>query len=532
MTQVRCSLAPGPVRLTQNWQSVNKFDGYLPVRDARLESMWMHEPMRRAGVCATLSLLLLAWPASAQVPLIEAVRGGDVQATRALLQKKTDVNAAAPDGATALHWAAIRDDLAAVELLLAAGASVAIQNDYGITPLWLASTNGNAAIADRLLNAGADPNTTRSTGETVLMVAARTGALDVVRLLVNKGAVVEAREPARGQTALMWAAAEGHAPAVRFLVEHGGSVRARSTAGYTPLLLAARDARLEATRVLLDAGADVNEEALDGTTALVIATIRGRLSYAEFLLERGADPNRGPGFTPLHWAAGEWHTELTGSLTGVLAENTEWSTLGGLRGEQKVQMVKMLLARGADVSARAAGNPRVNGTARAGNLAGATPFLMAARAGDAAMMKLLLSSGAKPDVTTTRGTTALMLAAGVGGQDPGISWVTEAESLEAVTLALELGGDVNAVDASGETALHGAAYRGSNAVVRFLVDRGARLNVKNARGWTPLTIAEGVYASNFNTFPATAALLRTLGAEATAPDVERDATVIIGRTPR
>jgi ankyrin repeat protein len=330
----------------------------------------------------------------------------------------------------------------------------------------------------------------------------------------------------------MWAAAEGHAPIVQALIESGARVDARSKAGYTPLLLAAREARLEATRVLLEAGASVNEAAADGTTSLIVATIRGHLRYAAYLLERGANPNLGPGFTPLHWASGEWHTELTGSLTGVLAENTEWSTVGGLRGEQKLEMVRMLLARGADPNARAAGNPRFGGAARGGNLAGATPFLMAARAGDAPLMRLLLEHGAQADATATRGTTALMFAAGVGGQDPGISWVSEGEALQAVQLALELGGDVNAVDSGGETALHGAAYRGANSIVQFLVDKGARLNVKNSRGWTPLTIAEGVYASNFNAFPDTAVLLRKLGAEPTAADVERDATVITGRTPK
>jgi ankyrin repeat protein len=466
------------------------------------------------------------------VPLVDAVRAGDIALVRLLIQQKADVNAAEPDGATALHWAVIRDDAAAVDALIRAGARVAAANDYGVTPLWLACTNGNAEIAERLLAAGADPNSVRATGETVLMVAARTGNVRVVARLLAAGATVDVNEPASGQTALMWAAAEGHAPIVQLLIEHGARVDARSAGGYSPLLFAAREARVEATRALLEAGARVNEAAADGTTALVIATIRGHLRYAAFLLERGADPNAGPGFTPLHWAAGEWHTELTGSLTGVLAENTEWSTLGGLRGEQKLEMVRMLLARGADPDARAAGNPRFGGAARGGNLAGATPFLMAARAGDAPLMRLLLAHGAQADAATTRGTTALMFAAGVGGQDPGISWVSEGQALEAVQLAIELGGDVNAADAAGETALHGAAYRGADSIVELLVAKGARLNARNSRGWTPLTIAEGVYASNFNAFPGTAALLRKLGAEPTAPDVERDATVITGRTPR
>jgi ankyrin repeat protein len=472
-----------------------------------------------------------ALPATAAVPLVDAVRAGDVSAVRALLQRKVNVDAAEPDGATALHWAVLRDDLATVDLLLAAKAKVAVTNDYGVTPLWLACTNGNAEIVARLLKAGADPNSRRSTGESVLMVAARTGKAGVVELLLAAGAAVDAKEPTRGQTALMWAAAEGHVSAARALLAKGASVGARSSAGYTPLLLAAREGRVDVTRLLLEAGGNVNDEAADGTTALVIATIRGRLEYAKFLLEQGANPNVGPGFTPLHWAVGEWHTELTGSLTGVLAENTEWSTVGGLRGEQKREMVMMLLDHGADLNARATGNPRFGGAARGGNLAGATPFLMAARAGDAALMRLLLAKGAQADATTTRGITALMFAAGVGGQDPGISWVTEEQALEAVKLAVELGGVVNAADAAGETALHGAAYRGANSIVRYLVERGAQLNAKNNRGWTPLTIAEGVYAGNFNTFPDTAALLRTLGAEPTASDVQRDPTVQTGRPP-
>jgi ankyrin repeat protein len=473
----------------------------------------------------------MAAAASPEVSLIDAVRAGDTAAVKALLRQNVDVNAAGPDGATALHWATLRDDVAAIAALISAGAKVNVANQYDVTPLWLACTNGNAAVVKRLLEAGADPNTTRFSGETALMVAARTGNGAVVQTLLTHRAALDRKEPTLGQTALMWAAAEGHTAVVRLLLEHGADVHGGSTAGFTPLLLAAREAHVETSQTLLDAGANVNQAASDGTTALVIATIRGHVEYVAFLLDHGADPNIGPGFTPLHWAVGEWHTELTGSLTGVLADSSEWSGLGGLRGADKLLMVRTLLAHGADVNVRAMGNPRLNGAARGGNLAGATPFLMAARAGDAPVMRLLLEHGAPPGVTTTRGTTALMLAAGVGGQEPGISWVTEEEALAAVTLALELGGEVNAVDASGETALHGAAYRGANTIVQLLVDKGARLNVKNNRGWTPLTIAEGVYASNFNAFPSTAALLRKLGADPSPPDVERDATVISGRTP-
>jgi len=62
-------------------------------------------------------------------------------------------------------------------------------------------------------------------------------------------------------------------------------------------------------------------------------------------------------------------------------------------------------------------------------------------------------------------------------------------------LAVELGGDVNAVDKNGETAMHGAAYKHVPAVVQFLAQHGAKADVwnrPNKKGWTPLRITEGI----------------------------------------
>jgi len=486
-----------------------------------------------------MCLLFAARPGMAadDLRLVEAVKNRDAQAVQRLLGQKVDVGTKEPDGGTALHWAVHLSDRDTAALLIRAGAPVNAANDYGVTPLSLACTNGSVAIVELLLNSGANPNTASPvTGETVLMTAARTGIVDVVNLLLDRRADANVTEPQLGQTAVMWAAAEGHSQIVRVLVERGAGVRARSKAGFAPLLFAARTGDVELVQFLLGAGADVNEEAADGTTALSVATVRSHTSLARFLLTKGADPNKGPGFTPLHWAAGNWSSADFVADAGIRADNNEWSTLEGLRGSTKRELVKLLLDRGADPNARAKGNPPKYGAGRArgGVLAGATPFFVAARSGDADVMRLLVAAGADPMLPNNQKMTALMAASAVGVR--GYSPVSERDALEAIKVAVELGIDVNAADAAGETALHGAAYRGNNGaltLIQFLVDKGAKLNVKNAYGWTPLAIAEGIYYGGSDTrSDPTAAFLRKLGAEPSPPNVERDGNVALLKSGR
>ena len=322
----------------------------------------------------------------------------------------------------------------------------------------------------------------------------------------------------------MWAAWEGHTEVVRLLLGRGAEVDARTTTGYTALLLASREGYRETTDVLLAAGADVNAAAADGTTALVIATIRRHLEYAEFLLDQGADPNLGPGFTPLHWAAGKWDTELNDLSNGVV-EGNQWSAFGGLRDPDRLRAVRLLIAHGADLDVKTDRTPgfgiQVKG--HLGNMKGATPFLIAAKANDVDVMRELLAHGADPLIPTDNGTTPLMVAAGVG-HAPGITRSAEGEALRAVTLCVELGADVNAVNAAGDTALHGAAWREqADSIVQFLVERGAEMDARNHREWTPLVIAEGIHTGgNYIKSDTTAALLRQLGAAPSPPDILRE----------
>jgi ankyrin repeat protein len=423
------------------------------------------------------------------------------------------VDAPQPDGATALHWAAHWDDTDTADLLIRAGANVNAVNEFGVAPLLLACMNGNAAMVERLLKAGANPNAVFSTGESALMTAARTGNVHAVSALLTHGADVNARESSQGQTALMWAAAENHAAVAQVLIENGADVHARTAAaGFTPLLFAAQKGAVDAARILLAKGVDVNEAAMDGSSVLLVATVMGHWDLTKLLLDQGSDPNAdGPGYTPLHWAAGAWEGELSGSLG---SESYLWMAA---LGPGKLDLVKALLAHGANPNARLVKNPPRFGFSFGGSrleVAGATPFLLAADAAQINVLRTLLANGADPLLMTNDKTTPLMVAAGFGQIDS-TSRATENDALEAVKLTLELGGDINAVNNAGETALHGAAYAGWNTIVQFLVDRGAPVNVKNKRGWTPLTITEGYVdrstGANPRYHPETADLLRKLG---------------------
>jgi ankyrin repeat protein len=423
-----------------------------------------------------------------------------------------------------LRQAAEVGDVTAARNLIAAGTDISEADRYGVTPLYVACANGSTGLVELLLKAGADPNTAQGEGETVLMAASRTGQVEIVRALLKAGAKVDAKETWRGQTALMWAAAEGHVPAVQALVSAKADLGVRSKSGFTAFLFAARDGRKEVVRALLEAGVSPNEALTPSarrpaSNALVLAVTNGHFELASMLLDAGADPNLAAnGWTALH------------TITWVRKPGTGSNDPApeGSGSMDSLELVRRLVAKGADVNARTTKNRNVGLTSL--NTEGATPFLLAARTGDAELMRLLVKLGADPLIPTTEGSTPLMVAAGVGTRSPGEDAGTEEECLEAVKLALELGVDVNAVDKNGETAMHGAAYKWLPSVAQFLGDHGAKpeiWNQKNSHGWTPLRIADGVHRGmNLRRSPETALVLRKfLKAAGMSTEVEPETNI-------
>lgn len=436
--------------------------------------------------------------------VVAAARSGDLMALRAAVRQSPDVNVPDVDGTTALHWAVHHADVAAIDLLLRAGAKVATPNRYGATPLWVAARTGRAAVLKRLLDAGADPNTRMAEGDTVLMNAARAGSADGVHVLLAHGADPNATESSKGQSALMWAAAENHASVMTALIEAGARIGERSKpgtlvnpqeGGFTALQFAARSNAADAVRLLLRAGASVNERSADGSTSLVLAVASGHFDLASELLDTGADPNAGDlGWTALH--------EIAWIRRPQIGLNHPSPVPHGMTGS--LALVTKLIAHGAHVNARVTREPDRRYVGRSpGKYVGATPFFLAAKTVDVPLMKLLVASGADPNLPNVDETTPLMAAAGVGihgiGDNPG----TDDEITEAVGYCLQLGADPRAVDLNDDTPMHGVALRGSDRALALLASAGARLNIRNKPrgpdgqegGFTPWRIAAGVYIS-------------------------------------
>jgi len=520
--------------------------------------------MMRSTVGGLFLLAALALPAAAAAPdlrLVDAAAAQDKAAIRTLLKQGIDVNAKRADGATALLWAVHFNDRETVDLLLKAGANVNAADDHGVTPLSQAAENNDPALVQRLLAAGANANAGQSSGLTPLMIAAHTGNVEIAKALIARGADVNATTTETGNTPLMWAVADRRPELARTLIENKSDVHRSSAKGFSALIYAAGNGDIDMARMLIDAGADVNERTSDGTQVLPFSIFSGQAKFALFLLDQGAraDGSMG-GVQALHLAAGPtdlWLEPWARTRYGV----SRYSSGGGggaggrMTGDQRLALVKALLAHGADPNARittsammmsyigypkkGAFEPFACGT---GDLLGATPLFVAAMAANTSdrslfamgaapgerdmseagrsdatteILRTLIAAGGDQKLTTIDGSTPLMVAAGLGRAtfDPNLKRGRRSPNAErAVAYLLDAGADINAVNEADFTALHGAAFRGLNEVIKILVDRGADKNARDFRGRTAYRLAEGSKQSfQFQEYPETAAYMKELG---------------------
>ena len=481
---------------------------------------------QRMWPVALFCVLALATTAQAQSVLADRIQSGDRNAALAMIADGADVNRAQADGSTPLHWAVYRVDREIVNALLKKGARASVTNRYGSSPLAEATRVANAEIAGMLLEAGADANVANDDGQTPLMLAARAGSVPVAQLLVQHGANVNARERYRDQSAVMWAAAEGHADMVAFLVSKGAdlSIRAkandwptqitneprvqyRPTGGLTPLLYASRAGCLGCVKTMLDAGADVDRPNPDGMTPIMMALDNGHPDVALYLFKRGANPHTWDwwGRTPLYIAV-----TMRGGADGH----------AGSRSQDSLTLIAAMLDAGVNP------NPQLafKEPSRGGRdnrfrddllTTGATPLLRAAQTFDNDVVKTLLAHGALVDLPNASGITPFMAAAGIGTRTtagvlgPGTPTNVVELSLQTMEILRQAGADVNArisdittltariartntlTDRQGQTTLFFAAEVGRTEVVRYLLDHGASVDVKDDMGRTPADVAKG-----------------------------------------
>ncbi len=514
---------------------------------------------RHALWIGILSGALLPLGAQADDSLAVAAMERDLDGVRQLLAERgADVNATGPYATPALHWLVRIEELELTERLLDAGADVNQRNGLGLAALSLAIENRDLDMVQLLLDRGADPKTPDAAGETPLMQAARSGSPGIVQALLAKDVEVDLREPHDQQTVLMLGVRSRSPEVVALLIAAGADVNAQTLPGEapsfslpenvrashgvgvnwggfpphgsrgpiggakTPLLYATRQGDLETTKLLVAAGANIEQSDANGETPLLTAIINStvasngpsteHLDVAYYLMEQGANINVSDwyGQTPL-WAAVDLRNL---EVPGPVRDN-------GIDRDAAFTLISTLLERGADPNARIQQvMPVKRWVTRLGNLSwvdvtGQTPFFRAAYSGDVATMNLLVGKGADPNLATFNGTTPLMAAAGVNWTVSQTYDEGPEALLEAVKLAHELGNDVNAQNALGFAAVHGAANRGSDDIIRWLAANGAQLDITDKVGRDAVAWAHGVFLATHPPVdrPETVALIESLKAQ-------------------
>ena len=527
---------------------------------------------KKAGfvICAMLPFVFMTARISGTTGdsrVADAAMKNDLAAVRSLIKQATDVNMSQGDGMSALHWAALNNNAEMVQVLIQAGANVRATTRLGAyTALFMAAKAGAASVIDVLIKNGSDAKSPAIDGITPLMMAASSGNVDSVRRLIEAGADVNSTETERGQTPLIFAATFDAPDAIKALLQAGAEVNKKSSllkpavrapqgqvqpppqqgqqqgqarppqpaarqgqedstrsggnprGELTPLMHASIRGHVKAVQALLDGGANLNDVSADHSTALFLATINGNFDVAKFLVDRGADVTIASldGATPLYAVVNtQWAPQTDIPQPSIKYEQVHY-----------LDLMKLEMDRGADPNARLRKDLWYTANKESTNSAGITPFWKCAAVGDIDGMRLLMDRGADPNIPNVDGISPLLVAAGAGYHGNNEMTAPYGRLAAVKYLVEELRADVNGADtaagaarndtmntaraAGGFTALHNAAARGDNAMIIYLVSKGARVDAVARNGTTVADMANGP-RQRIQPYPDTVALLEMLG---------------------
>ena len=452
--------------------------------------------------------------------LVLAARFGQESTVRLLLDRGVDVNSRDALGRTALITAAAEPGSGVMRLLLERGADLALRDRDGIDALMAAVMKGRMQNVRLLLDAGAALDARSPAGETALMAAIRAGQSEMVDFLLSRGAdpnvyTQDEINAHAAYTPLMYAARYGRGQEglhmLRQLMRRGATPGIHRPNGETALTLAQRNGQQEMVRDLRSLG--VRDESpyagLSAGDALLQAIRLDDFAKVQELLKGGANANYRnlvTGVTPVASAAYHGRRAVLELLIrhGASVDDVPW----GLR-EERIAVSSVPLAQRDLMRAMARGDTALISAVRRSDLPmvellldagagvmvpnreGETPGLLAARAGEARIVGLLLRHGLDPDAKSFPMRVSYLLTRLAQGEElpPLLIEAARHGHGEVVATLLRAGASAGIRDQDGRTALHRAAADGHADIVRQLLKHEAGVDVRDRAGTTALMAA-------------------------------------------
>lgn len=403
-------------------------------------------------IVATIILLLAAvaivvwrWRAGAtKETLPEAVMQQHGSLIMRRLKKGANPDTIDDNGYTAAIYAAGQGDVGVLKELASFGANLALPTGQGETPLYSAAQHGQLQSLLYLLKQGVPVDHETVHRETPLLIAAREGHVSIVRALLAAGANVNQQDN-RGWSALMIAMRENQKELIDLLLGHNVNVNLAPKDGANALMMAVKKEDEDLVRRLLDRGADVHHHSRDGMCALRIAVLRGNMAIARRLLNAGADVSSpfANKETPVEVAEREGHKELAAYLRKRekrLAACMDILEVVARGDHDRVKEIVAQVPRSVNVHSASSRW---------------TPLLIAVRAGQLEIAATLLEHGADVHARSKDGKSAIAFA--VDGSD-----------LAMVKVLLEGGARIDQVDAEGTDLRTYAETQNQTNIVEFI----------------------------------------------------------------